>query len=815
MAKIALDLNQFKSAGVYTIEVENSERIQVTTQSLRLLPGFSAIGPYNAPVFIRSTKDLTKFYGPSDVKLERKGSFFHRSIATSLLSSPVFAINLLNVNATPGASNTDIVDLISFSVDSSKANSAVYSDLFVNFFNRERFWKPDADYLQGVMNNKLGISNSISSNILSISNVGTKNLSFIVRKAVGIQGYGVFAKDWYGSAANIPYNWIRPYDIMSDYFIQVIAFEGNWTNYSSLSTDPYYSQYFNTRGLIPSEINNFINLPSVNLIGSWVGCIIPDFKDQTGSEQYIETIVNGSVSLTGILVNINQEALDQLTWNETIQKWVTGDETSVTPATYTVDLVGHNWGALTTDVSKTFLSYSINASIGVLHNSVAATVYPTGDTTYKTWAISSSSNATYITVGSLIKTRDSSSAPGVTYVTGKYYDGSAYIITTAEPVGPSALIIQKPIDDASIATAYKMINLDGLHITNKHLPGFTTTGVASAEDGVSKIYGMLHDEGILRGLTNPDMINYRYVVDTMAYGLQANMGGKSYLSSLAKKRGKCTAIISAPSIKQFSASQNPYFCETFVSGVDPKPIFSTEFIATGGNPDMPRSFRFTLPTEELGSKYCGVFGPFLQYNENGKLIDVPPAADVANAYVRKFLGGNPYAIVANKEGTLSNPALSGVEYMIDKTDRDYLEPFGYNSIIQRPATGQVMIYANVTGFQDVKSDYNNLHVRELLNTLEISIEEVLKNYVFDFNNPVTRLNIVNSVAPILETAKNAGALYKYELIMDDTNNSQALIADGFGVVDINLWITGALTKIIAKYTVNTSGSVSSGGFTSI
>jgi hypothetical protein len=78
MARIALDLSQFKSAGVYTVEIDNSERIIVTTQSLRLLPGFAAQGPFNTPVFIRSTRDLERFYGPIDSKLERKGSFFQR-----------------------------------------------------------------------------------------------------------------------------------------------------------------------------------------------------------------------------------------------------------------------------------------------------------------------------------------------------------------------------------------------------------------------------------------------------------------------------------------------------------------------------------------------------------------------------------------------------------------------------------------------------------------------------------------------------------------------------------------------------------------
>ena len=102
MSKLSLDLNTFKSAGVYTIEIDNSERITVNTQSLRLVPGFSAVGPFNVRVFIRSTNERQQYFGDIDTKLERKGSFFHRSIDTCLLSSPVFAINLLQLTDSDG-----------------------------------------------------------------------------------------------------------------------------------------------------------------------------------------------------------------------------------------------------------------------------------------------------------------------------------------------------------------------------------------------------------------------------------------------------------------------------------------------------------------------------------------------------------------------------------------------------------------------------------------------------------------------------------------------------------------------------------------
>jgi len=812
MAKIALDLTQFKSAGVYTVEIDNTERVIVNAQALRLVPGFSMQGPYNTPVFIRSNRDLEKFFGPLDTKLERKGSFFHRSIQTCLLSSPVIAINLLRPDET--RENGDKIEFVGLGlnvddVDASLAAGVYPSDFYVNFFNRDRFWTPDPEYLQTSIINKYDASGAYDSPLLQFVNTSPKNYSVIVRKAPStLRQYNVFAIDWFGSQANIPYEWIRPYDYIKDYFIQVVVVEGDWTDYGRLSTDPYYSNFFNADGLIPRKLNNFINASNVNLIGSWTGCIIPDFYDKTGANQYIEEIINANVALTGFVININQQAFDQIV--RVGNAWQIGETGEAAP--YEIDLVGHNLITDSDGIQSRFLSYDISVLDTTIHNTITVGAV---DGTGRNFIITDASDAALVTVGTLIqKTDEPGVIPGVTYVTEKLWNSASegYVITTAEHVTAGDVVIQKPIDDPTITTHYKFIKLDGFNILNKHLPGFNTSGAASVEAGVEKIYSMLEDPGIHRGLVNTDMIFYRYIVDTMAYGLEHQLGGKKYLSRLAKARGKCTALLNAPAMAHFASSTDPYFSDRFDPEVDPKPALNVDWIAEGGNPDMQRSFRFTLPDEENGSKYCGVFGPYLKYNDGGKVSMVPPAADVANAYVKKFLGGNPYAAVANRNGIISNPNVIGVEYMIDKKDRDSLEPFGYNSIIEKATTGQIMIYANSTAYQTIKSDFNNLHVRELLNTIEIQIEDVIGQYIFDFNNAVTRLNIVNSITPILETIKDAGALIKYEVVMDETNNPKELIAEGFGIIDINVWVTDVLKKIVNRITLNKDYGISSGGF---
>ncbi|MEG1008785.1 MAG: hypothetical protein RSE41_03880 [Clostridia bacterium] len=840
MAKLSLDLSQFKAAGVYTVEIDNSERIVVSSQSLRLVVGFSEVGPQNTPVFITSKEDLRKFYGSSDPKLERKGSFFHRMIETCLQTSPVFAISLLAVD-TKTNNNTDNVDICMMSLSCNENNPIISEETgnitktpYYTLFNRSRFWTPDAEYLQSQSAIVSSASSEYNAPLFQICNIGTKTVTLFAFKPNNLTGYNVFAKDWYGSESKIPYSWINPYDKISDYFIQIYAIEGEWNNYNTLSVDPIWSTYFNSDGIKKDKLVSFLNMSNVNLIGSWTGSIIPDFRDKMDSLQYIEPIVNSSVSLTGILMNINNEAFDELD----------ADPTSVE---HKVDLTGSTIKAVDGKVKVDMLSYNIDVNESEFYNIFSDVLdcgikdqsAANGTTLMFRDKIVDNKTIT-ININDLIEGKD-----GLAYVTNKLWvsgdtginsqyiveGGSipkegAWVITTSIPVKFTDIVstaeenvkaggqvktshtikVQKNINDDSISKTYKAFVIKGLELKKRHLPGYDETGSMSVESGVSKIYGMLQDNGINRGLTNPDMISYRYIVDTMAYGLRPNMGGKAYVSKLAKQRGKTTAILNAPSISQFAKSQDPYFCDTFVAGAS-KPIFNTKWIGEGGNPNMQRSFKFTMPDEDFGAKYCGVFGPFLKYSDNGKTILVPPAADVSNAYVRKFMGGDPYAIVANKNGLISNPNVTGLEYVLDNTDREYLEPIGYNSIIEKPRSGEIMIYSNGTSFQTIKSDFNYLHVRELLNTIEIECAEALSNYVFEKHTPVMRLNVINTLTPKLETMKDAGALYDYEIIMDSSNNTDEIIDEGVGVVDIGVWITKGMQKIIQRISVNNlSGS---------
>jgi phage tail sheath protein FI len=231
---------------------------------------------------------------------------------------------------------------------------------------------------------------------------------------------------------------------------------------------------------------------------------------------------------------------------------------------------------------------------------------------------------------------------------------------------------------------------------------------------------------------------------------------------------------------------------------------------------MPSTRLFTLPKEINGSKFTAVFFPNLLVRENGtgRTISMPPAAYVANTFIRKFQGGDPYAVVANMDGIIrdwgngSGGQLMGVEYDVDTEDRNYLEPMGVNSIIRENNTGLIKVYANVTAFQDYKSDFNKLHVRENLNTLEIACDAALKEFNFKYNTPQVRAQVVSKLTPIFEAMKQSQALYAYKLTCDTSNNTEDIIDNDMLLVDAEVAMSRAMEKIVQRFTLRKRSDMS-------
>ena len=369
---MALDAELFnlKSAGTYRFERDKSEiSNDVTTISnLRLVVGFSKMGPFNTVKLVTSSTQFIKLYGNIDRSLEKRGSFFHRSALAALSAGPILCLNLLNLDP-----DKDQVVEKSFSVSAGDTNKPSVTLPLQSLYNTDKFWfASDEAYLDAV-EKILGDGKDgedWKNGVLHFSNVGKKPVSILVKKASAYssKGYELTLNEWYGEA-NVP-EYLNGTSYVSDYLVEVYVVGGDFgpalkgTPYISLldvdddnpdgrgdvltkftiadgdenpykrfSADIIYQSYFDENGFIrgveDSNLSKFLNLPSVDFRTKYVGSLIPNFVDKLGRNIWIQKLINDDVDTVGLLCTENIALLEDVNFDEEFI-----DEK--------IDLIGHN-----------------------------------------------------------------------------------------------------------------------------------------------------------------------------------------------------------------------------------------------------------------------------------------------------------------------------------------------------------------------------------------------------------------------------------------------------------------------------------------
>lgn len=294
-------LQQFKSSGVYRLEFDKSQTVNIPAETIRLVVGRSKKGPYNTPVFIEDVEQFKAVFGGVDKSLEKKGMFFHRSAIETLSRGPILALNLTE------ADPQDTVSTVSPSTNSGQEGGTA-KNLTVQYssvFDTDKFWTP-ADFK---LLNAVGNEEETSDNAISFVNIKQDPITIIVRQAANTDGFNLTAREWYGEA-NIPEG-IEELEYVSDYMIDVMIFKGKF-DAASLNNDPTYGDMFDTAGFKRSELSKFAALREVTLLAQYTGSLIPDFMDNEGRQLYIETLINLEARRTGLFCAINEDAIERI-----------------------------------------------------------------------------------------------------------------------------------------------------------------------------------------------------------------------------------------------------------------------------------------------------------------------------------------------------------------------------------------------------------------------------------------------------------------------------------------------------------------------
>lgn len=334
-------------------------------------------------------------------------------------------------------------------------------------------------------------------------------------------------------------------------------------------------------------------------------------------------------------------------------------------------------------------------------------------------------------------------------------------------------------------------------------------GTAARQEAILNY--MFENTNLASTLADNETLDFRYIIDSYEGHIDAS--SKAPLVQLAADHGKCLAILNDPSFSQLERSTDPSF-------VDPvTKLISSEYIAAGGDLSQNPSFQFGFASGEKNGiplqSYAAYFMPNLVISENGRNKSVPPAAYVSNVFMKKYRSGNTFSIAAGKRGIISDPEVIGLEYDLTNDDRDFLEPAGHNLIVRRRGFG-IMVFSNNTAYQRVKSALNNIHVREALVTIEKDVERILLNFLFDFNDEITRLRVKTLVKNYLEAVKDARGISSYDIIFDESNNGQEVLENEAGIVDISIDFPRGIHKFVNRITITRAGgqlSSQSSGFT--
>ena len=863
---IDVELAGLKAAGTYRFERDlstlSSNVVAEGYSNLRLIVGFSKKGPFNSVQLITSASQFIKLYGNIDRSLEKRGSYFHRSALVALSAGPILCLNLLSLDP-----EHDKVMHRSISTNIAKPNKNVYTIPYQTVYNTDKFWFLSSEsYLDSVHVNDNDSTMDGRNNVLNFTNVGNKPISVLVKKAndKNTKGYNITLNEWYG-AENVP-EYLNGTSYVSDYMVEVYVVSGDFgpelgknetlkenddnltvsytysvddtTNYyKRFASDITYQAYFDKDGFKADKLNRFLDLPSVNVIASYVGSLIPNFVNKLNQNMWIEDIINKDTLITGLLCS---EDIDM------IESAYVDEKGFVNEA---IDIIGHNLNIVNDLSTINFLSYGISQErIEELtdEDSDGDTVYPVkveihgkaDDLHYI------SDNGTPLNVDAdneiIIKMSDFESNKIkvgdllLSYVsfgeTGESYDnfsrltrvietkplyikeGDEYTKDTQHIRVVCSDIIKIDDTDATkqFVLKYKTIDdiYDRFHWT--FLKGFKVREEAMPDgtnERQNKILEMISEynehSNLYKALIDRDYIQWRYLVDTFGFGVEDEC--KKVYTLLCKGRQSGFAIINAPSMKDFKKSIEPSFIDNYGA-------VKSEYIAMGGNLDKAPAHLFSLPKEENGASWGGYFYPYLKISDLAAVKTVPPAAYVSNLFMSKYTVSRPWDIVAGpKRGVISGNQVIGVEGALIHDDRTYLEPMGINPIVWENGVG-VEIFANKTAKQTPVSALSSIHAREACIYIQDTVEGILKKYNWEANTARNRDEIKTLVDSFLENMKQGDGLYDFKTVMDTTNNTTEVIDRNMGVIDIYVEVVRGLEILAQRLTVLKTGSIESGNF---
>ena len=296
-----IQIGKYKRPGIFIEEFDNSVISSPVVDGIaNTIIGVSKKGPVNSPVLLNNIGDLERIFGPLDRQLERKGSFFHRTISKMLETSPVYAINLLLTD-----DNLDKIEYQSLSCATTIQNDIERTAPYRRFFDTTGFWKRDTQSFINVTKDNV----DYDKRLLSFTNLSDKYVTVFVFKSQKT-GFDRSLIEWFGGIEKMP-PYVYSTDLASDYLVDVVMIAGDYSNYQALSVDSRFTNYFSSTGLRKEQVRNFANDRNITTLAYLEGLsLIPYFRDLNGQNIFIETVINRGTEQHGLFCAFNNDLFE-------------------------------------------------------------------------------------------------------------------------------------------------------------------------------------------------------------------------------------------------------------------------------------------------------------------------------------------------------------------------------------------------------------------------------------------------------------------------------------------------------------------------
>jgi len=206
----------------------------------------------------------------------------------------------------------------------------------------------------------------------------------------------------------------------------------------------------------------------------------------------------------------------------------------------------------------------------------------------------------------------------------------------------------------------------------------------------------------------------------------------------------------------------------------------------------------------INTNYTATYANWVKVYDSfsDKQLWVPISGYIAAIYTRNDEVAQPWSAPAGlNRGVIPN--IVDLAFNPNQKQRDFLYTISLNPVVFFAGDG-FTVFGQKT-LQTKPTAFDRVNVRRLFLSLERSVQNILKYFVFEPNTEFTRTRARNAITPVLEFAKNTEGLYDFLVILDERNNTPETIDRNEMVVDIYIKPVRTAEFILLNFVATRTG----------